>query len=315
VTVETALQAKESQPSELDNEEKRLPLEIVAPLDIDRLAVAFKKFQEFKARLLTKDDSVDIKGKQYLKKSAWRKWALACGVSDEILSHERIPPQGKDHEGNFFYRLIVRAYHNTTGRSSIGVAVASRNEKEAWTHEEHDIFSLAHTRAKNRAIADLVGGGEVSAEEMVAEETSTEPRKRVEEAKVTEKEDGADARPFKVPLTKDQVSSELAKQGVKQYPLLKGLQSFGMINILGEEAAIIPERPLPVNTALIEGFLLRKVLDPMKTKHGFTYRLNLDPNGFLTAIVIRGRLEEQQVKEILSATTWAFQRALTLETE
>ena len=33
---------------------------------------------------------------------------------------------------------------------------------------EHDVYATAHTRAKNRAISDLVGGGEVSAEEMLA---------------------------------------------------------------------------------------------------------------------------------------------------
>ena len=31
---------------------------------------------------------------------------------------------------------------------------------------EHDVISTAHTRAKSRAIADLIGAGEVSAEEM-----------------------------------------------------------------------------------------------------------------------------------------------------
>ncbi len=149
----------------------RLPVEIVAPLDIEKLAEAFKKFEEFKRRLLTKEDSVEIKGRHYLKKSAWRKWALACAVSDEIVTVERVPPQGNDADGDFSYRIVVRAFHLPTGRSSIGVAVASRSEKKDWTHLEHDIFSLSHTRAKNRSIADLVGGGEVSAEEVVPGET------------------------------------------------------------------------------------------------------------------------------------------------
>ncbi len=147
-------------------EKREVPVEIVAPIDVDRLAEAFRTFQEFKQRLLTKDDSVTIAGRQYLKKSAWRKWALACSVSDEILSYDRVPTQGKDQEGNFSYRVLVRAFHEKSGRSSAGVAVASKNEKKDWAHEEHDIFTLAHTRAKNRAIADLVGGGEVSAEEI-----------------------------------------------------------------------------------------------------------------------------------------------------
>ncbi len=140
-------------------------LEIVAPGDIERLSETFKKFEQFKERLLTKDDSVDIQGKRFLKKSAWRKWALACGVSDELVSFERVPAEGKDKEGCFYYRVVVRAFHLPSGRASTGIAIAASSERKNWAHEEHDTITLAHTRAKNRAISDLVGGGEVSAEE------------------------------------------------------------------------------------------------------------------------------------------------------
>jgi hypothetical protein len=146
-------------------------VEIVTPLDIDKLAEAFKKFEDFKRRLLAETDSVNIQGKQFIKKSGWRKWALACGVSDKIVSIERIPATGRDPQTGFYYRIVTEAFHLPTGRSASGVAVASSSEKPRWTHEEHDIFTLAATRSKNRAIADLVGGGEVSAEEVEADPT------------------------------------------------------------------------------------------------------------------------------------------------
>ena len=155
----------ETRVRQIVHEETGIMPEIVVPMDIDRLAEAFKKFEEFKTRLLTEDDSIKIGNKLFLKKSAWRKWALACSVSDEILSQERVPLQGKEGD-SFLYRITVRAYHIPTGRFSTGVAVASSNEKKSWAHEEHDVYSLCHTRAKNRAIADLVGGGEVSSEEI-----------------------------------------------------------------------------------------------------------------------------------------------------
>ena len=151
--------------------------DIVAPLDIDMLSTAFKKLQEFKEQLLTPNDWVDIQGKRFLKKSAWRKWALACGVSDKLISYERVPAEGRDKDCNFYYRVVVEAFHLPTGRSSVGTAIAARSEKKNWAHEEHDIFALACTRAKNRAIADLVGGGEVSAEEVGPEETGAYPLK------------------------------------------------------------------------------------------------------------------------------------------
>jgi hypothetical protein len=147
-----------------------LAVEIVAPLDVDKVADAFKKFEDLKRRILTSDDSVEIQGRQFLKKSAWRKFELAFGVSDRLVGQERVPAIGKDPEAGFYYRMVVEAFHPSTGRSSIGVAIASSREKSRWAHEEHDVYALAHTRAKNRAIADLIGGGEVSAEEIESDQ-------------------------------------------------------------------------------------------------------------------------------------------------
>jgi len=293
-------------------------VEIVEPVNINRLIDAFKKLQEFKSRLLTKDDSVEIKGRQYLRKSAWRKWALACAVSDEVLSFERVPAQGKDQDGSFYYRIVVRAFHKPTGRSSVGVAVASRAEKKDWAHEEHDIFALAHTRAKNRAIADLVGGGEVSAEEIVPSETPQENR-TVEAAPTPSSstpmppEAPKEAWTIRVPVTKDPIAVE----GVRQLPLINGTTAIGIMNVLadGSEASIVPERPVPADAAPIRSFLVPKVLDAMKAKHPHVeYRLDIDENDMLRSIVIRGKLEDSQVKELASASKWAFQRATESQT-
>ena len=38
--------------------------------------------------------------------------------------------------------------------------------RNRFNNAEHDVPSTAHTRAKNRAIADLIGAGEVTADEM-----------------------------------------------------------------------------------------------------------------------------------------------------
>ena len=54
------------------------------------------------------------------------------------------------------------------GRFAFGVGACASNERN-FSHVEHDTRSTAHTRAKNRAVSDLIGGGEVSAEEMMAE--------------------------------------------------------------------------------------------------------------------------------------------------
>jgi hypothetical protein len=293
-------------------------IEIVVPLDIDRLANAFKKFQEFKSRLLTKDDSLIIAGRQYLKKSAWRKWALACSVSDELLSYERIPAQGKDSEGSFHYRVVVRTFHKSTGRSAIGVAVASKAERKEWAHEEHDIFALCHTRAKNRAIADLVGGGEVSAEEVASGETvkpaEIDAGGPIEVPMLEPSTPQAiEGWQLKVPVVKDPITAE----GVKQTPLIDGTRSIGMLTVLsdGSEASLVPEKRIPADSAPVRGFLIPRVLDVMKAKHAeFDYHVDVDEKGMLRAILIRGKLEDPQVKELASASKWAFQRAMESQT-
>jgi hypothetical protein len=48
------------------------------------------------------------------------------------------------------------------------VGACASNERR-FAHLDHDVRATAHTRGKNRAIADLVGGGEVSAEELEGE--------------------------------------------------------------------------------------------------------------------------------------------------
>ena len=301
-------------PSTTQIERHRPLIEIVEPINIDRLADAFKKFEEFKRRLLSKDDSITIVGRQYLKKSAWRKWALACGISDEILSYERIPPQGKDPEGGFYYRVVVRAFHKPSGRSSVGVAIASWSERKEWVHKEHDIFALAHTRAKNRAIADLVGGGEVSAEEMIPSEP---PRESQAGEATPPPSTSTPISPGEtpetwvahVPVTKDVVTIP----GVRQVPLIDGTTAIGMVNVLedGSQVSIVPEKPISADSPPIRGFLVPRILEAMKTKHPHVeYRLDINQDGMLQAILIRGQLEEVQVKELGNAARWAFTRVM-----
>ncbi len=291
----------------------QLPLEIVAPLDVDRLAEVWRKFMEFKTRLLTKEDMVEIRGRQFLRKSAWRKWALACAVSDELLSYERVPAQGYDEKGGFLYRVIVQAIHRPSGRSSVGVAVVSKVERDQWAHEEHDVFALAHTRAKNRAIADLVGGGEVTAEEVIPGEVM----EKSEVGKPSTVQTPSAATPPVSSVEKWQPRVQVTRDvhtvpGVRQFPLSQDTMAIGMMNVLedGSEASLVPEKPVPLETGPVMGFLVNRVLEAMKAKHpGFDYHLDVDQNGLLQSVLIRGQLDESHIKELRNAAKWAFQHA------
>lgn len=119
-----------------------------------------KLFQRMKASLLDRDqDIATIQGQPYVKRSGWRKFALAFNLSDEIVR------EVKDVIGNnFTWRIWVRAWA-PNGRSVVGIGACS-SEERSFAHLQHDVYATAHTRAKNRALSDLIGSGEVSWEEI-----------------------------------------------------------------------------------------------------------------------------------------------------
>ena len=122
------------------------------------------------------DKETDYQGGKK-KKSAWRKLARAFNISDEKICDRII------RDDNY---QIISAYFEVkailpNGRYGIGVGDCSIFDKinkddtempsnfelrKRFTNAEHDVISTAHTRAKSRAIADLIGAGEVSAEEL-----------------------------------------------------------------------------------------------------------------------------------------------------
>jgi hypothetical protein len=132
--------------------------------DIEELKKHWQRIQEIKKSILEKSDIQDIGGKTYVKRSGWRKLQSAFAISDRIVSKER-EDQG---DGQFLWRIEVEAYHVKSGRAATGVGACSSKERK-FAHIDHDVFAIAHTRAKNRAISDLIGLGEVSAEEIDAD--------------------------------------------------------------------------------------------------------------------------------------------------
>ena len=133
---------------------------------IEQITKAWNNYQELKSSLLNQNDYQDVKGKKYIKKSGWRKIQTAFGISDELISEER-----KDFDKYFVYEITIKVSAQN-GRFAFGVGSCASSERN-FAHTEHDVRSTAHTRAKNRAISDLVGGGEVSAEEVISQSNNS----------------------------------------------------------------------------------------------------------------------------------------------
>jgi len=136
-----------------------VPFQPNGVVDVNAVIAYFKSLGELKTRLLDpKTDIVKIGGKDCIKRTGTRKMATAFIVSDRIIKDEREMVDGIET-----WRFWVEA-RAPNGRVSIGIGSCSSNEKKNM--REHDVYATAHTRAKSRAILDLIGVGEVSAEEM-----------------------------------------------------------------------------------------------------------------------------------------------------
>ena len=127
-------------------------------------AARMRLFEALKISLLQDSDIQTIPTKDgkrsFIKRSGYRKLALAFNISDEIIKEECI----QEPAGVTIWRIHVKASERN-GRFAVGIGACSSRER-TFAHPDHDIYATAHTRAKNRAISDLIGSGDISAEEI-----------------------------------------------------------------------------------------------------------------------------------------------------
>ena len=177
--------------------------------DVQSAKAYMDNYQKVCVALLDKSDyqNIIIKGKPqpFKKKSAWRKIATAFNITDEILEKEIIRDENHQIISATFYVKATAP----NGRSGVGSASCAIFDKingkdkeqpsnfelrKRFNNAENDVIATAHTRAKSRAIADLVGMGEVSAEEMAdmgviekPKSVSATPKKSTKSAKKSTK--------------------------------------------------------------------------------------------------------------------------------
>ena len=132
---------------------------VVCAVTAEVMRASMQQFQSVKASLLDKKDIATIQNKPYIKRSGWRKLGLAFNLSDEIIKEVR-----DEIDDGFLWRIWVRVWA-PNGRSVVGIGGCCSDERD-FAHLEHDVYATAHTRAKNRALSDMIGSGEVSWEEL-----------------------------------------------------------------------------------------------------------------------------------------------------
>lgn len=177
------------------------------PIDVPAINAYWEQYQELTKTLLTKDDYQKIGKKKFKKKSAWRKYMRAFGLTEVVPQKADGTPDldqvvqvlERADDGYPLYCRSISIVEDAQGRRAIGYHEVHVKERccpadcykaqyrdhnccpedcDGRRHFSHpgDIPATAHTRAKNRAISDLIGAGEVSFEEMVGQDGSGAPR-------------------------------------------------------------------------------------------------------------------------------------------
>lgn len=162
-----------------------VPVEKASPLPAFTGADMIAAFQAYRDLQKALDDAMPdqimrLDGKPFRKKGYWRAIAVAFNLTVEPVAGSearKVAGRFEDGRANFGYLVTYRA-STATGRSMAGdgscFAVEKAARRDAWRvcpagATEHNVRSHAHTRAFNRAVSNLVGFGEVSAEEIPAE--------------------------------------------------------------------------------------------------------------------------------------------------
>ena len=162
-------------------------MKVDAVPDVDTALEQWNAYQKLCKGLLNETDYQEIIVKEkneegkyvevkrhFKKKSAWQKLARAFNVDTHIIDRDlERTKMGRVREAYYCVRATL-----PNGRCVESDALCSRSEKGKDKVSDHTIMATAKTRATNRAIAELIGAGEVSAEEMTAEKNAIETQSK-----------------------------------------------------------------------------------------------------------------------------------------
>lgn len=157
--------------------------EALTPIDPEQVIASMRAYQDMLPRLLESSDFQQAgRGKKFVKRSGWRKIARAFNLSIVLVDH-RVE---RDDDGNPVRAEVVVRAIAPNGQCQDGDGYCSVDEPRFEDQQgrqkiENDLRATATTRAKSRAIADLVGMGDVSAEEVDAGAASAQAQPASEE--------------------------------------------------------------------------------------------------------------------------------------
>lgn len=157
-----------------ENSQPMVPTMVKLVASVDEIIKQIKDFERLKTEIITSNPNnyhvykTKDGEKGGITRSGWRRIQTFFGISDRIIYKERLTKPNPINPAVeiYGYEIHVEAYIPGI-KSVIGIAQCWSNEpNKFFPHGEHDVFSTCHTRAKNRAVSDFAGTGELSAEEI-----------------------------------------------------------------------------------------------------------------------------------------------------
>lgn len=120
-----------------------------------------RAYDEACAALIGPNDVQKESGREFKKKSAWRKLARHFGISTAVVT------VAKEFVGDVFLASVTVKASGPWGQSSDAIGACATDEATGRrVITMADALATAETRATNRAVSNLIAMGEVSAEEI-----------------------------------------------------------------------------------------------------------------------------------------------------
>jgi len=161
------------EPTALVRQQTAAVVTAASPAMMEEAITAYVQLQQTLDRALP-NCIMTIQGRQFRKKNYWRAVTTAFN-----LTVEAVDERWEQFDGDWCCDVTYRATA-PNGRAAFGDGSCSFREKRGAQGTRHNVRSHAHTRAYNRAVSNLVGFGEVSAEE-VERDHAPEPESRHQE--------------------------------------------------------------------------------------------------------------------------------------
>ena len=149
-----------------DTSSNPLPMTVEekAIMPVKDISEAFSAYRDLQVKLdqMMPDQIMEISGKKFRKKGYWQAVATAFNLSLELVGESK-----EKGEKDWGFTVTYKA-SSPVGRSAMGDGSCFASEKSRGRMQAtvHNVRAHAHTRAINRAISNLVGFGEVSADEI-----------------------------------------------------------------------------------------------------------------------------------------------------